>query len=329
MIGMELGWGLDIILWFQSWRSPLVESFGEVFHFLGYTEFYLIVLPLIYWCVNAPAGRRMTLLIVPTIWLNATLKDLWRRPRPFMMSEQVQPVSLETGYGLPSGHVQGATAFGGAAAIESRRRWFTLIVFLYIALMGISRMSMGVHYPQDVIVGTAISLVLVGLYAWLEPPFSRWLGRQSLRAQIGLIGGAATLMLVIHPVLIKVSTPQWLGSVIPYDELLSGPLMLIVIFFTSAVGFALEVRFVGFSAHGLWWQQILRFVVGMLGVLSIHYGLGSVFNLILFRYPPLVSSLIEVGLIGFWFSFLAPWVFVKLGLAEDNVSDRLSLHSLP
>jgi len=325
MSAMELGWGLDIILWFQSWRSPLVESLGQVFHLLGYTEFYLIVLSLIYWCIDAPAGRRFGLLLIPAIWLNSTLKDWWQRPRPFMISDAVRPTISETTYGLPSGHAQGSTALGGAVAIESHRWWVTTLVALFVILMGISRMAVGVHYPQDVIVGMLISLVLVGLYAQFEPPFSRWVNNQSLWTQLWLVVGITVVAAAVHPVLIKVSTPQWMGFTLPHNELISAPTMLIVTFFALGIGFALEVHFVGFSAGGSGWQRSFRYVVGMLGVLILRYGLGVLSYPFQGQNISLTIRLVETGLIGLWLSFVAPWIFVKFRLADRmTASDSIT-----
>ena len=64
MKGIENGIGLEVVLWFQSWRGPLMETYARLFDFMGLTEFYLILLPLIYWCVDPAFGRRVGVLLL-------------------------------------------------------------------------------------------------------------------------------------------------------------------------------------------------------------------------------------------------------------------------
>ena len=162
---LETGWGLDIILWFQSWRTPLVTSLAMVFHYLGITEFYILVLPFVYWSLDEKLGRRLGVLIALTAWVVGWAKSLFGRPRPYFISSDVSNMVEETSYGLPSGHAQGATSLAGFAAWHARRAWVTVAAVLYILLMAASRMVLGVHYPQDVASGILIALVLLALYA--------------------------------------------------------------------------------------------------------------------------------------------------------------------
>jgi hypothetical protein len=74
----------------------------------------------------------------------------------------------------------------------------------------------------------------------------------------------------------------------------------------------------GFNANsGQWWQRIVRFLIGLVGVAVFWMGLGEIFpdgeNLIswMLRY-------LRYGLVGLWISGIAPWTFVKLKLGKDS-----------
>jgi membrane-associated phospholipid phosphatase len=313
MAPIEIGWGLDLILWFQSWRTPLIEAIGRAFAFAGSEDFYLLILPLIYWCIDAALGRRLAPLLMLSFWANAWLKAWWQRPRPFFVSPQVRNVVTETGYGLPSGHTQSATTLWGAIAIEARRWWVAALVILYIILMGVSRMVVGVHYPQDVLGGLLVGLVALGLYALLEPRLGPSIGRQSLWVQIGLVLVVAALALAIHPGLVPATAPRWLAEPPPLDDLLAGAATPIGVFAGLGIGFALEVRYARFSAGGLWWKRLLRFALGLLVVVGLRFGLGALFEGL---EPVLAFRLIRYALIGLWAGFGAPWLFVKIRLAD-------------
>lgn len=301
MTAIETGWGLEIILWFQAWRTPLIETVGVIFHYLGSEQFYLVILPLIYWCVDAAFGRRLALFFLLASWSNSWLKSLLRRPRPAHVSEAVKPVAEEAGYGPPSGHAQNAAALWGAIAYRVRRPWVTIAVIAYVLLVMLSRMIIGVHYLHDVLLGAPIGALLVGVYAWSEPRLSRWLTTQKLLAQIGLVLLTTGVLLGISA--ITLATPDTMASA-------GTPLGA---FMGMGIGFALEARYVRFRADGVWWKRVVRFVIGIAGVIALWQGLSIAFEGL---DPTLLFRLARYGLVGLWGAFVAPWIFIRVGLAE-------------
>ncbi len=305
MGAIENGWGLDVILWFQSWRTPLSETFFLIFHYLGLEEFFLAALPLIYWCVNEAWGRRLTIFFMINAWLNALVKEAWGRPRPYQVSGQVNNVVEETSWGIPSGHAQNATVLFGAIALRVRQSWLTWLVVLYVLLMAISRMALGVHFPQDAIGGVLIGVLLLAIFVWAEPRLSVRLAAMSLWAQIGLTLLVAAIMLLIHPFLIP---PTSQAGIEPGGTVIGT-------FVGMGIGFALEVRTSRFDARGAIWKRIVRYAIGLVGILALRFGLGAAFEGL---EPDLVFRLIRYALIGFWAAFGAPWLFVKTGLARSH-----------
>ena len=316
MSGMELGWGLDLILWIQSWRTPLVETLGLMLAALGSENFYVLVVPVIYWCIDASLGRRLSLFVLLSLWINSALKVTLKRPRPYMVSADVKvPVgAVDIGYGLPSGHAQTAVALWGAVAVEVKRNWVTIAVAVYVVLISVSRLLIGVHYVQDVAAGLLIGGVLLILYAWLEKSFGNWFQAQPLALQIGLVIMVAAAMLAIHPGLIPISMPPNMPYPLSLDDLLSPSVTPAAVVLGAGIGFILEYRYLHFNASGKAWKRLLRLSLGIVGVLILRLGLGSLFaNL----EPVWVFRLIRYALIGFWIGYLAPWLFVQLNLARS------------
>jgi undecaprenyl-diphosphatase len=94
--------------------------------------------------------------------LNAVLKLGFNRPRPSIVVPVVHAVSSS----FPSGHAMSAaivyTTVAYLAARLHKRRWARWLVmtaaFIVIALISISRMYLGVHYPSDVLAGIVVGL---------------------------------------------------------------------------------------------------------------------------------------------------------------------------
>ncbi len=301
MTAIETGWGLDIILWFQAWRTPLMETIGVIFHYLGAEQFYLVALPLIYWCVDEVFGRQLALFFLLVSWSNSWLKALFHRPRPAHVSNAVHPLVEESGYGPPSGHAQDAAALWGVVAYRVRRAWVTVAVIVFVLLVMLFRMVVGVHYLHDVLLGAPLGAVLVGVYAWGEPRASKWLKEQALLAQIGLAILVTAILLGIS--LVTNATPT----------AIEGAGTSLGAFMGMGIGFALEARYIRFRADGQPWKRVLRFLLGIIGVLALWQGLSIAFEGL---EPALMFRLIRYGLVGLWGAFGAPWAFVRIGLAE-------------
>lgn len=90
---------------------------------------------------------------------NLVLKDLIARPRPF--ADEAGAIygwwmfvgsPIETSFSFPSGHTTATMAAmtGLFLCLRSKARW---LCFIPVALMGLSRSYLMVHYPSDVIAG--------------------------------------------------------------------------------------------------------------------------------------------------------------------------------
>ena len=100
---------------------------------------------------------------------NLVLKDFIARPRPFADAAglynswwRVIGMPAESRYSFPSGHVTAAMAAMTALFFSCRKKT-SWIGFLFVALMGLSRNYLMVHYPSDVLGGVvagAISAVI-------------------------------------------------------------------------------------------------------------------------------------------------------------------------
>ncbi len=101
--------------------------------------------------------------------LDPILKSLVGRLRPVVPD----PIAHGTGNSFPSGHSLGSIVCYGALFLvfvpATRGRWrtvFTTAIVALIALIGVSRLLLGVHYLSDVIGAWAVGITWLGLTAF-------------------------------------------------------------------------------------------------------------------------------------------------------------------
>lgn len=322
-----LGWGIDINLMFQSLGAAL-EAPMQAITFLGSELFFLFVLPVIYWCINATMGLHLGLLLMVSTSLYSTLKIAFHDPRPYWLDPGVRAYAEETSFGLPSGHAQNAVIVWGMLALWIRKTWAWIVAVIMILLIGLSRIYLGVHFPTDVLAGWTLGVLMLVAYAALRKPLSAWWRGQSLGRQT-LVSFAFALGLILLGWLARTllgdwALPQeWIDNArlaFPDSEIinplvLSGIVTPAATFFGLALGAGLVQQRGGFDAGGQLWQRVVRFVVGILGTLVFYVGLDLVFpggdTLV-----PLVLRFVRYALVGFWVSGLAPLVFLWLKLAK-------------
>ena len=154
----------------QPWLTPYMESISELAQPVALLAMLLAVEA---FAPGRRPGACAAVNLVCAVALNVLLKQLVQRPRPDGFR-----LIAETGYSFPSGHSMVAMAFYGLLAwmvwhYERDRfvRWLCVMGFgLVIALIGISRIYLGVHYASDVIAGFCVSLIWLALYTKLVVP---------------------------------------------------------------------------------------------------------------------------------------------------------------
>lgn len=296
----------------------------EVFTFLGDEQFYLIAIPLVYWSLHKGLGQALGILLVLSSFTNTALKSFFKHSRPFWEDASLGIGHAES-FSTPSGHAQTSAALFGQvawlAADKRRGRLWVALLALVIALVCLSRVYLGVHFPGDVLWGAAVGLVLLALYHGLKPRLALWLKGLPFAIHVVLALITAGVMLAVTGLLLAIpfGTGQMFGEL--YTAAWSGALSdgatVAGLVFGLWIGLVLETRHVRFSVRGPWWQRLLRYLLGLVGLFVIWMGLR-----ILFPQEPLVLGLalrmVRYGLAMLWAIVLWPWLFVRVGLGTRD-----------
>ena len=325
---MDIIWqlGIQIVLFLQGMGAWLIEPM-KLFTFLGNEEFYLFVAPAIFWCLDMDLGLRLGLFLMLSGSLNTIIKIAFHGPRPYWIDTHVQAYSTEISFGVPSGHSQNAVVVWGKLAAWLRKAWVWIVAVALIVLIGLSRMYLGVHFPHDVLLGWGIGALLLWILLIIEVPLTNWLHNFRPTQQILIAFGASILMVLlgvlVRSVLGNWSMPEeWMQNAFlasptsdsPEPLGLSGLISNAAVFFGLACGGIWIKSRGGFEARGPAWQRLVRFLIGLIGVGILWYGLGAIFprgeSLL-----PFALRYIRYALIGLWITAFAPILFIQLKLA--------------
>ena len=317
--------GISFIIALQGmgdWLLPPMRFFS----YLGTEDFFFLVLPLIYWCVDSALGLRIGLILVTSSMFNYAGKLLFAGPRPYWVSSHVRALWPETTFGIPSGHAQNAVTVWGMIAVYSKRTWVWVTAILLIFLIGFSRIYLGSHFPHDVILGWLIGGVILWAFVHYWEKGATWIGHKTLKAQISIsflvslvfiaIGlGSAALRSNYQIPDSWMNTTLLIGAEAPAPVDANGIFTSAGTFFGLAAGAAWIMSLGGYQAKGPIEKRALRYLVGLIGILIFWMGLGAVlprgdgFIFYTLRF-------IRYALVGWWVTGGAPWVFARFGLAE-------------
>jgi membrane-associated phospholipid phosphatase len=168
----------------HSWATPGLTAVLRSITQLGSARvlitFCVVLIASLLWTGRKRAAMVFAIGASGSELLNELLKQLFHRARPDPFFGFAEPPD----YSFPSGHaVMSCCIYGVAAAIVTTRiesHLGKVLVWagaaLLAALIGLSRIYLGVHYPSDVIAGFAAAIVWVTAL-WVA--YGAWLRRFS------------------------------------------------------------------------------------------------------------------------------------------------------
>lgn len=158
----------------ETLRSDALTPFMEAFTSLASVVVLAVMAAVIAALAPGKApGWCVAVNLVCVVVLNTVLKVIVQRPRPAGFR-----LISESGYSFPSGHSMVAMAFFGLLiwmVWRYHRRDVMRVVWcvcfgLVIAMVGISRIYLGVHYASDVLAGFCVSLIWLIFYTRVIAP---------------------------------------------------------------------------------------------------------------------------------------------------------------
>jgi len=136
---------------FLDFIMPLITYLG--------TPIFWIIICIIFYFFGGKKGKETAFICLFALILGYFATELLKyslaRPRPYEVLSGARHLMEVGGYSLPSGHTTAAFSAFTIFGIKYGYLYFFLIL---AALVAISRMYMGVHYPSDIILGAFLGI---------------------------------------------------------------------------------------------------------------------------------------------------------------------------
>lgn len=208
-----------------------------------------------------------------------------------------------------------------------RHGWALVGAAVLAALISLSRVYLGVHFPQDVAAGLLFGAALLTGFLALERPVAGWLAerRMGTRLLLSFLGSALLLLLGLAAWVLAQSyaiPASWHVAALAGSGEAIDPLQVDGLFTASgtlfglAAGAVLLYEWNGFDASGPPSQRLSRYALGIIVVVILYWGLGTL------RFGEgsvvaLVWRYLRYALIGFWVTYGGPRLFERLGWVPE------------
>ena len=307
---------MSFLLLLQAFRNgsgSFLVDFMKKMTFFGELNTTLVILAIIYWCISKDLGTYLMMGWSGNRIANGFMKITVCAYRPWIRDSRIIPhgdaITTATGYSFPSGHTMNAgTVYGGTAMYgKNFSKPLKIMLYLIVVLVALSRTFLGVHTPQDVLVGMASSLLVM----WLTLKLTRWIAEKPEKDKlVACIGFVLAIALGLYAALKSYPVDyDSNGKIIVEGAKMANDTFKAVGWVSAFLtGWILERRFVGFSTDI---SKERRFSRGIFGIMG-YYAVTFVLNTLLKKWiPGPAGTILTCFLQMFYITFLFPWIMKK------------------
>lgn len=267
---------MEFLYLLEKIRIPFLNELMLLITHLGEETAFLAIGIIVFWCVDKYHGYYLMGVGLFGNLANQFLKILCRIPRPWVrdpgFTALEQAIPEAGGYSFPSGHSQTAVGTFGCIAATQKNRIIRAVCVAFMILVPFSRMYVGVHTPADVLVGSAMALVMVAAFY----PLMLGNGKKNIPwvfAALLVLSLAYLVYVELYPFPANVDADNLESAIKNGYTFLGCFAGLLVVYFADEKKFRFETK-------AIWWAQILKAVLGLGVVLAVKEGTRGVLDLL-------------------------------------------------
>ena len=315
---------IEILLALQQFRNGaggFLADFLLKMTFLGELNTVLVIMAIVYWAVNKELGSYLLMGWSGNRLVNGMLKVSVCAYRPWIRDARILPYgnSMETatGYSFPSGHTMNAsTVYGGITVRKDMPAVLRAALGIVVAFVAFSRLFLGVHTPQDVLVGAGIGMFVM----WLVCRMMRWIDTCPEKdvdvVLVGIILAAAVAVFAAvrnYPADYDANGKLLVDGRKMANDTFKGVGWCVAFL----VGWVLERRTVGFSTDVSTTRKLTRIAIGV----TVYYAVSLILvPMVKVWIPGPAGTMTSCFLQMFYVSFLFPWCIKHM---ERNAAGQI------
>ncbi|KAI1842775.1 hypothetical protein JX265_005102 [Neoarthrinium moseri] len=204
-------WETPYLAWLQdTLRTPALDSYFAITANLGTHTFFMIGLPILFWCGYASFGKGLVHILAAGVFFTGFVKDFFSLPRP--LSPPLQRITMSGSaaleYGFPSTHSANAVSVAvyGILILHSPENTLPpsvqlgleVLAYFYAASIIFGRLYCGMHGFLDVIVGSVMGAAISLVEFYYGPSMDLYLHEQTASAVL-IVALVIIVLVRVHP----------------------------------------------------------------------------------------------------------------------------------
>ena len=261
---------MSFLYFLESLRNPILDAFFSLITLCGEETIFMAVGMIVFWCFGKYRGYYLLCTGFFGTVINQFLKMLFRIPRPWVKDPNFTIVEsareAASGYSFPSGHTQSSVGLFGGLARAYKNKPVRVITIALCVLTPLSRMYLGVHTPADVLVSVCVALFLIFT---AYPLFMK--AESSPKVMYVMLGMLTSLVICFSLFVFLFDFPESVYYEENLHNLLSARKNAATLLGCMAgliAVYTVDIKFIRFETHAVWWAQIIKAVGGLILVVA-------------------------------------------------------------
>ncbi len=285
---------IDVIIFLQDFRNVFFDFFFSFISFLGEEYVYIFFLSIVYYTYDKKMGEFLAITLGLSATVNTILKNIVCAPRPFekypTLVENLRP-ETSLGNSFPSGHTQNFSTVLFSLSFYKNKLVFFYVSTVLVLLMMLSRMYLGVHFLEDVVVAGILGLIIA---YFLNKLYNKYYDNSVILHRIYFF-----IVLLVLPFVFLLNGEDFFKS---YGLLIG-----------FVLGIIIEKKYINFSVNVKLTHKVIRVFLGMVIMVGIQQGFKILFGIIAEDGSNLMNVLdmIRYFLIAFTGFGVYPFLFKK------------------
>lgn len=269
---------IDYLLVLQNFRAAtggILDNFMCGVSSFIVRPYIMIIFCIIYWAFNKKFGTFLFFNLAFGRFVNGLIKLTACVYRPWIRDARVVPIksalSEATSYSFPSGHATNATVYYGSSAFATwkKHKAVSVLFIILIFLTMFSRNYLGVHTPQDVLVGVGVTALIIVVNDYILKKIEEEPSRDLIVLIVGITLSIAALIyysvkpypmdyaggrLLVDPADMKIDAFGGVGTLIGF-----------------VIGWFIEHRYIRFDDGSKGMKMVKRLIISAAASIPLYF----------------------------------------------------------